>query len=70
MDQIGRPTFSAHLSEAVVNLRDLTAEGTFHFADEGQCSWFEFAQAVLQQAGMNIPVEPITTDLGRGAFPR
>jgi len=62
MDQVGRPTLSAHLSEAVVNLLDLDAEGTFHFANEGQCSWFEFAQAVLQQAGMNIPVEPITTE--------
>jgi dTDP-4-dehydrorhamnose reductase len=62
MDQIGRPTLSAHLSEAVVNLLDADAEGTFHFANEGQCSWFEFAQAVLQQAGMNIPVEPITTE--------
>jgi dTDP-4-dehydrorhamnose reductase len=61
MDQIGRPTLSAHLSEAVVNLLDLDAEGTFHFANEGQCSWFEFARAVLRQTGMNIPVEPITT---------
>jgi dTDP-4-dehydrorhamnose reductase len=61
MDQIGRPTFSVHLCLAVVNLLDVHAEGTFHFANEGQCSWFEFAQGVLQQAGMNIPVEPITT---------
>ncbi len=61
MDQIGRPTLSAHLSEAVVNLLDVDAEGTFHFANEGQCSWFEFAQAVLRQTGMDVPVEPITT---------
>ena len=61
MDQIGRPTLSAHLSEAVVNLLDVDAEGTFHFANEGQCSWFEFAQAVLRQTGMDVPIEPITT---------
>jgi dTDP-4-dehydrorhamnose reductase len=62
MDQIGRPTLTVHLSQAVVNLLDIDAEGTFHFANEGQCSWFEFAQAILRQAGLDVSVEPITSE--------
>jgi dTDP-4-dehydrorhamnose reductase len=62
VDQVGRPTLTVDLSDAVVRLLRADAQGTFHFANDGQCSWFEFAQAILRQAGMNVPVEPITTE--------
>lgn len=60
-DQVGSPTFTAHLAEAIVEL--LTeAPGTYHRTNSGQCSWFEFAQAIWQMAGMKPTAQPILTE--------
>ncbi len=61
-DQIGRPTLACDLAEAVVRLLDAWALGTFHFANSGQCSWFEFAKEIVKQAGIDAPVQPITSE--------
>ena len=67
-DQVGSPTYTHDLAEAVFNL--LKAEsshlspvtshcpyGIYHFANEGQCSWHEFATAIIEEA--KIAGEPI-----------
>ena len=61
-DQVGCPTLATDLAEAVVNLLDAGAAGTFHFTNEGECSWFEFAREILRQAGIDRPVERITSE--------
>ncbi len=61
-DQVGRPTLAADLAEAVVRLLDAGAQGTVHFANSGQCSWFEFAQEIVRQAGLATTVQSITSD--------
>ncbi len=67
-DQIGRPTLAADISQAVIHLLDAAAEGVFHFANEGWCSWFEFAQSILVHAGIQTRIDPITaTELARPA---
>jgi dTDP-4-dehydrorhamnose reductase len=61
-DQRGRPTFAA---DAANTVRQLVAErrpGTFHVTNEGEVTWYEFARAVLEAAGMDPSrVRPITT---------
>jgi dTDP-4-dehydrorhamnose reductase len=37
------------------------ARGLFHLTNEGECSWYEFAQATLDIAGVSVSVEPTTT---------
>lgn len=67
-DQIGRPTYAKDLSEATANLLDAAAKGVFHFANDGQCSWHEFAEEIIRQSGLNVPVGRISsTDLNRPA---
>jgi dTDP-4-dehydrorhamnose reductase len=59
-DQVGSPTFTRDLSSAIRSLISSNAQGIFHITNSGTCSWFEFAQEVLKQAGRSaIPVRPI-----------
>ena len=65
-DQIGSPTFTGHLADALVALARTEDFGVHHLAASGSCSWFEFARAIFDQAGMDVDVHPCTTD----EFPR
>ena len=54
-DQVGRPTSSADLAEALLVtagalLEDEARSGTYHFANAGETSWFGFAQAIFEEA--------------------
>jgi dTDP-4-dehydrorhamnose reductase len=67
-DQIGRPTFAADLSEATVRLLDAQASGIIHFANNGQCSWHEFAVEIVRQAGLRVAVGSLSSrELARPA---
>lgn len=65
-DQVGTPTYAADLAAAIVriiadeNVADKT--GIYHFSNEGECSWFEFAREIVQQSGIEVAVEPLTTE--------
>ena len=61
-DESGRPTLASDLAEAVVRLLDVAARKTVHFANSGQCSWFEFAREIVAQSGLDVPVMPISSD--------
>ncbi len=68
-DQIGSPTFTGHLAVALVELAErveLAPLGPVHVAGGGQCSWFEFARAVVERAGADCEVVPVST----AEFPR
>jgi dTDP-4-dehydrorhamnose reductase len=68
-DQVGRPTATTDLAEAIVALLDAGAAGIFHFANRGEVSWHEFAREILWLSGHgSIPVDPTTGEaLGRPA---
>lgn len=70
-DQRGRPTYTQHLADALIRIGRLAAEsdagrGTFHYADEDECTWFDFASAIVEEVGAETRVEPVTSD----QFPR
>ena len=61
-DQIGQPTFAADLAAQIVQLLHAhPPAGTFHATNSGQCSWFEFAQAIFRQIGAD-PDRVLPTD--------
>ncbi len=68
-DQVGCPTFSVDLSEAIARLLRTEETGVFHCAGSGSCSWFDFAKAIVKTAGMGeVEVWPISSaDLDRPA---
>jgi len=71
-DQVGCPTWSEDLAEALLALVAADARGTFHACGRGEASRLEMAQAILEAAGLAAPVEPVlTADLPpRAARPR
>jgi dTDP-4-dehydrorhamnose reductase len=67
-DQVGCPTYTAHLADALVRLADSEAYGIHHLAAQGECSWYEFAIEIFRQAGIECRVMSCTTDeFGRPA---
>lgn len=61
-DQRGTPTHAAHLARALAQMPDVPGEsGIFHYADEGEASWYDFATRIMQIAGLPCRVNPIAT---------
>jgi dTDP-4-dehydrorhamnose reductase len=60
-DQVLTPTSAADLAAQIARLAATDAYGTYHATCQGECSWFEFAAEIFQQAGMEPPLEPQTT---------
>jgi dTDP-4-dehydrorhamnose reductase len=65
-DQVGCPTYTAHLAEALVRLAEGQDFGLHHVAGGGECSWFDFATEIFEQAGVECRTLSCTTD----DFPR
>jgi len=67
-DQVGCPTYTAHLADALVRLIDTSAFGIHHIAGGGECSWYEFAQEIFRQANLEVRTMSMTTaELSRPA---
>ena len=54
-DQVGTPTYAGDLALAIFSIIEgrLCAgnEGTYHFSDEGACSWYDFATEIAAATG-------------------
>ena len=62
-DQIGTPTYAVDLAEVLLQIITLRAEnfGIYNFSNEGQCSWYEFAQEIFLQKEVAIDLQAIPT---------
>jgi dTDP-4-dehydrorhamnose reductase len=59
-DQFGSPTYAPDLAAAVGGLIVQGGQGIYHLTNSGSCSWHQWAEAVMRQAGMaEIKVVPI-----------
>ena len=65
-DQKGCPTWAHDLAAALVALLNINGKSevheTFHFTNEGQITWYDFALAIMEIGGKRCKVNPITTD--------
>ncbi len=68
-DQRGCPTYTRHLSAKIAELIQTESYGTYHITGSGSCSWFEFAQSIVEQWPVaRVQVLPITSaESGRAA---
>jgi dTDP-4-dehydrorhamnose reductase len=66
-DQVGSPTWTRYLAQAISELIRSPARGLFHVANQGACSRFEFAQAIV---GPGVEVRPITSAEAARPAPR
>lgn len=69
-DQTGRPTWAPQAAEAILDLLEGGARGVWHVAGGGTCTWLELAREALDQAGLDCPVEAISTAEFGAAAPR
>ena len=69
-DQWGSPTWTGHLAPALVRLVERGASGTYHLTNSGATTWYGLAQAIVEEAALGVPVEPLTTAEYPTAAPR
>jgi dTDP-4-dehydrorhamnose reductase len=60
-DQIGSPTYAADLAGAILAIVSggIFVPGIYHYSNEGQISWYEFALAIREKTGSTCRIEPI-----------
>jgi dTDP-4-dehydrorhamnose reductase len=63
-DQRLQPTFTTDLASALVDALRRDARGVVHLTNSGACSWLEFTQAIVENAGLDVPIEPVETVIG------
>ena len=67
-DQIGSPTYATDLANAILEIIDnkdyqdkQQSTEIYHYSNEGEISWYEFAKEIFKIAEVNCKVNPITT---------
>jgi len=60
-DQRGCPTNADDLALALKDLLTSDLRGICHVTNTGDCTWYEFAEAIVRFMDLSTPVRPITT---------
>lgn len=66
-DQTATPTFTGDLAEVVAKMisPDITGRdsvsGIYHVTHEGQCTWYEFARAILERENLHPDLQAVST---------
>ena len=78
-DQVGTPTYAGDLAEAIMHViastpsvipstpsvipSEASVSQTFHFSNEGVCSWYDFAKTIAEYAGHTAcDIQPCHSD--------
>jgi len=64
-DQIGCPTFAGDLAEAIMHIVEqkgkISQPEILHYSNQGKCSWYDFADFIMKEGGLNCTIHPIPT---------
>jgi dTDP-4-dehydrorhamnose reductase len=69
-DQRLQPTFTHDLARALVDAVERDATGVLHLVNEGAMSWYDFTVLIMENAGIDVPIEAGTTTIGPGGVDR
>lgn len=69
-DQIGSPTYTRDLATAINQLITKPSYGIYHVTNSDHCSWYEYAQEIFQNAGIDIEIKPVSTEEFGSPAPR
>ena len=67
-DQVGTPTYAGDLAQAIVEILrharpDRASLGTYHYSNEGVCSWYDFAKMIAEYSGHTAcDIQPCHSD--------
>jgi dTDP-4-dehydrorhamnose reductase len=64
VDQIGTPTYAGDLAQAILDMIDgdkieHQKIELYHYSNEGVISWYDFAQAIMREAGVDCKINAI-----------
>lgn len=62
-DQVGSPTYTYDLAVLLVDMVETEKYGRYHATNEGLCTWYEFAKEIFRQAGVEVKVNPVTSEM-------
>lgn len=60
-DQVGSPTYAGDLADAILHIVEggtHEAYGTYHYSNEGVCSWYDFAKEICEMSGNVCDIRP------------
>ena len=68
-DQFGTPTYANDLAQTIINILaedkfnmpEMPSE-IYHYSNEGECSWFDFAKEIVDTLQIDCNLSPITSD--------
>ena len=61
-DQIGSPTYTLDLSQAISLLIKRKTRGIFHVANSHSCTWYDYARTILKLSGIEgVKVIPVSS---------
>lgn len=67
-DQQGTPTYTKDLAHALELFIEDQGYGTYHIANKGNCTWFDFANEIVSLIGAAVAVRPVSSEkMGRPA---
>lgn len=69
-DQFGNPTSANDLAYEILRIAETDYYGVYHCTNNGTCSWFDFASAIVDLAGIECEKEPLTSMEYKQRFPR
>lgn len=69
-DQMGNPTSANDLAYEILKIALTDEYGVYHCTNEGTCSWFDFASAAVDLAGVECEKEPLTSAEYKQRFPQ
>ena len=64
-DQVGSPTYAGDLADAILHIVEggtHEAYGTYHYSNEGVCSWYDFAKEICEMSGNVCDIRPCHSD--------
>ena len=61
-DQRGNPTYAEDLAHHILALAVTEEYGIYHCTGQGECSWYDFAKAIVEYSNIPCKVEPITSE--------
>ena len=62
-DQIGSPTYANDLALTIIKIikHENWISGLYHYSNEGEISWFDFATSIKELSGFNTKINGIST---------
>ena len=61
-DQTGSPTYTYDLAVLLADMVETEKYGRYHATNEGLCTWYEFAKEIFAQAGVDVKVNPVSSE--------